>query len=124
MTIQLLQVVLHCLQALSWGNTLAQYGGPAYIAADATSPLPSMHTPTPVDIEAALMDLPSSTPACAPGPTLPAQPKNQVNTAVALSSGNTKHTPSAAIYLHCCLKPSGHAGQGAVTNQYVSVVAS
>ena len=88
---------LHCLQALSWGNTLAESDGSAYIAADASSPLPSMQTPTPVNIEAMLMNVPSSTPARAPGLTLTVQAKNQVSTIVSFLK--CQQAPFAAKHL-------------------------
>ena len=98
------QPILHCLQGLSWGTTLAESGGSAYIAPDATSPLPSMQTPTPVNIEAMLMNVPSSTPARAPRLTLTVQAKNQVSTAVALSSKSVSRRPSLLYYAASHLK--------------------
>ncbi|KAL3138839.1 hypothetical protein ABBQ32_005672 [Trebouxia sp. C0010 RCD-2024] len=70
-------------QALCWGNTLVEVGGPAYVAGLAT-PLPSMQTPTPIDFEATLMDVPSRNPSpvCAPGLTVTAQTKIQALTEV------------------------------------------
>ncbi|KAL3130812.1 hypothetical protein ABBQ38_000148 [Trebouxia sp. C0009 RCD-2024] len=72
-------------QALCWGNTLVDFGGPACVVGHAT-PLPSMQTPTPIDFEAMLMDVPSSrpTPVRVPGLTLTLTPQanNQALTLV------------------------------------------
>ena len=59
-----------------------------------------MQTPTPVNIEAMLMNVPSSTPARAPGLTLTVQAKNQVNTVIAPSSWSARHMPFLLISCH------------------------
>ncbi|KAL3130835.1 hypothetical protein ABBQ38_000169 [Trebouxia sp. C0009 RCD-2024] len=86
-------------QALRWGNSLVEVGGlTAYVAGDATSPLPSMLTPAPADFEEAMLDVPCSTVTIARASRLTLTPTAQARNQ-AMSWGKSRADFRAQGYL-------------------------